>query len=65
MGKAAVANSGEQRDPHGDPTGVRATACLYKESDATREAPTAGARDSQPDAREGQAGPPGVADRPV
>ena len=47
------------------PTGVLATACLQRRSDATREAPAVEARDLQPDAREGQAGPPGVADRPV
>jgi hypothetical protein len=57
MGKAAVANSGEQLDPYGDSTGVRATACLHRENVATREAPTVRVRNFQPDAREGQAGP--------
>ena len=36
-----------------------------RRTDATREAPAAAARDPQPDAREGQAGPCGVAERPV
>jgi len=35
------------------------------ENQATRETPSARARDSQPDSREGQAGPSGVADRLV
>ena len=42
-----------------------ATACMEEEIDATREAPAVVARDHQPDAREGQAGPRGVAERPV
>ncbi len=48
---------GEQPDPTGDPTGVVATACLYREISATREALTVAARDCQLDAREGRAGP--------
>ncbi len=32
---------------------------------ATREAPSVRVRDAQPDSREGQAGPYGVAERPV
>ena len=47
------------------PTGVVATACLQRRSDATREAPAVAARDRQPDAREGQAGPFGVTERLV
>ena len=47
------------------PAGVVATACHAQEVDATREAPAVAARDRQPDAREGQAGPRGVAERPV
>jgi len=38
------------------------TACEQTENQATRETPSARARDPQPDAREGQAGPTGVAD---
>ena len=34
-------------------------------STATREAPSVSVRDAQPDSREGQAGPSGVAERPV
>ncbi len=34
-------------------------------STATREAPSVSVRDAQPDSREGQAGPTGVAERPV
>ena len=45
--------------------GVVATACLQKETNATREAPAVQACDLQPDAREGQAGPCGVTERPV
>jgi len=41
------------------------TACEQTENQATRETPSARARDPQPDAREGQAGPTGVADRLV
>ena len=47
------------------PAGVVATACLTQETNATREAPAVAARDRQPDAREGQAGPRGVTERPV
>jgi hypothetical protein len=36
-----------------------------KETNATREAPAVQACDLQPDAREGQAGPCGVTERPV
>ena len=45
------------------PTGVWATACLKEETNATREAPAVAARDRQPYAREGQAGPCGVTER--
>jgi hypothetical protein len=41
------------------------TACEQTENQATREAPSVRARDPQPDARKGQAGPTGVADRLV
>ena len=37
-----------------------ATACLHTENCVTREAPAVAARDRQPEAREGQAGPCGV-----
>src|SRR4029450_13677702 len=42
-----------------------ATACLRRGPHATREIPDGGRRDCQPDAREGQAGPSGKADRPI
>jgi hypothetical protein len=42
-----------------------ATACLHTENGATREAPAVAARDRQPEAREGQAGPFGVTERLV
>ena len=45
------------------PTGVMATARRHQEKHGTREAPAAAARDRQPEAREGQAGPSGVAER--
>ena len=45
------------------PTGVLAMACLQRRSDATREAPSGGVRDLQPDSREGKAGLVGVTDR--
>ena len=47
------------------PTGVMATARGQQEKHGTRETPTAAARDRQPEAREGQAGPTGVAERLV
>jgi hypothetical protein len=46
-------------------TGVLAVACLQRRSDATREASAVRARDPQPTTREGQVGPPEVAERPV
>ena len=46
------------------PAGVMATACMQRRFDATREAPAV-AGERQPEAREGQAGPHGVAERPV
>jgi hypothetical protein len=45
--------------------GVVATACMYREMHATREARHGGGRDLQPDSREGQAGLCRVAERPV
>jgi hypothetical protein len=50
--------------PH-DPAGVVATACLQREMARNTGNPSGGRRASQPDAREGQAGPCGVADRLV
>jgi hypothetical protein len=41
------------------------TACEQTENQATRETPSARASDPQPDTREGQVGPTGVADRLV
>ena len=46
-----------------DPAGVVATACLQREMARNTGNPSGGRRASQPDAREGQAGPCGVADR--
>ena len=43
--------------------GVMASACMEEEIDGTREAPTVRGRGSQPELREEQAGPCGVADR--
>jgi hypothetical protein len=44
--------------------GVVATACTYtRKANATREAPRRGRKDDQPEAREGQAGRSGVAER--
>ena len=65
-GKAAVVGTGERHDPtrrsrRGSGDGMSA----QRRSDATREAPAVAARDRQPDAREGQAGPRGVAERLV
>ncbi len=42
-----------------------ATACLHTEGPRNTGSPSGGRRDSQPDAREGQAGPRGVAERSV
>jgi hypothetical protein len=55
--RATIATSGS--------AGVLAPACRRRESSATREAPAVAARDRQPDAREGQAGPCGVTERSV
>ena len=57
---------GELNDiiPH-DPAGVVATACLQREMARNTGSPSGGRASSQPDAREGQAGPCGVADRLV
>jgi len=46
-------------------TGVMATACLHREDGRNTGNPNGGRRAAQPDAREGQAGPCGVADRLV
>jgi RNA-directed DNA polymerase len=54
--------SGKQLDPIDGPAGVVATACLHRRTNATREAPAV-APCRQPDAREGQAGLPGVSER--
>jgi hypothetical protein len=51
-------------NPH-DPAGVVATTCLQKEMARNTGSPSGGRASSQPDAREGQAGPCGVADRLV
>ncbi len=46
-----------------DSAGVVASACMEEEIVGTREAPTVRGRGSQPELREEQAGPSGVADR--
>src|SRR5438128_12504416 len=63
-GRPPSSLSGEQPDPCDDPAGVGARACRYTESERNTGNPNGGAW-RQPDAREGQAGPCGVADRLV
>ena len=46
-----------------DSAGVVASACMEEEVVGTREAPAVRGRGSQPELREEQAGPSGVADR--
>ncbi len=46
-------------------TGVMATACLHKGLRSNTGSPAGGQREVQPETREGQAGPDGVAERPV
>ena len=62
MGKATVAgvvnDASTQRSHRGNGDGTQT-----QEKYATREAPAVAARDRQPDAREGQAGPCGVTER--
>jgi hypothetical protein len=62
MGKAKVAgvvsDMSTQRSHRGNGDGTQT-----QEKHATREAPAVAVRDRQPDAREGQAGPCGVAER--
>ena len=53
-----------QLHPFG-PAGVVVSACMQGKSIATRETPAVRGREAQPDSREGQAGPNGVAERPV
>ncbi len=57
LGRIATAPSGS--------VGVMASACMEEESVGTREAPAVKGRGSQPELREEQAGPSGVADRLV
>ncbi len=63
-GKAAVVGEEATIAPNG-PAGVMASACVRTEIVGTREAPTVRGRGSQPELREEQAGPSGVADRLV
>ncbi len=51
--------------PSHGPAGVVATACMYKEIQRNTGSLMRWPRDSQPDAREGEAGPYEVADRLV
>ena len=64
MGKANVAgvanDASTQRSHRGNGDGTQT-----QEKHATREAPAVAMRYCQPNAREGQAGPFGVAERPV
>jgi len=48
-----------------DSAGVVTSACMRRKSSGTREAPAVGRRAAQPGPRERQAGPLGVAERPV
>ena len=48
-----------------DSTGVVATACRHRETNATRETPTVAGRARQLAIREGEAGPFGVAAGPL
>ncbi len=57
LGRIATAPNGS--------VGVMASACMEEEIVGTREAPTVRGRVSQPELREEQAGPSGVADRLV
>ena len=54
-----------ERQIHSDPTGVVTTACLERKRWATREAPAVRMCETQPELREEQAGPFGVAERLV
>ncbi len=57
---------GKKRQMHlFGPAGVVALACMEEKIAETREAPSVAARDRQPDSGDGQAGPHGVAERPV
>jgi hypothetical protein len=56
---------GERSTLTHDPTGVMATACLQTEIGRNTGNPNGGRSTAQLDAREGQAGPCGVADRLV
>ena len=57
--------SGETATAPDGSVGVMASACMEEEIVGTREAPTVRGRGSQPELREEQAGPSGVADRLV
>ena len=61
----AEAEEGYERISFLSPAGVLATACRQRGPDATREAPAVIARKDQPAARERQAGPSGVSERPI
>ena len=56
---------GEIATAPGGSDGVMASACMEEEIVGTREAPAGRGRGSQPELREEQAGPSGVADRLV
>jgi hypothetical protein len=57
--------SSHERQGSTGPAGVVAMACVKEETQATREAPAVRGRGSQPELREEQARPSGVADRLV
>ena len=67
MGKAddARITGGTTSSPPALPPGYWRRHVYQRRIDATRETPGGGRRDFQPDAREGQAGPPGESDRPI
>ena len=57
LDKIATASNGS--------AGVVASACMEEEIDRNTGSPSGGGRDPQPDSGDGQAGPRGVAERPV
>ena len=63
--RPAMLQQQRERQGRDGSTGVLATACLHRRTDATREAPAVVACAHQPAAREEQAGPFGVSERPI
>ena len=63
-GRPLSSLSGEQLDPGDGPAGVVARACRHQENERNTGDPSGG-RVTQPDAREGQAGPLGESERSI